>query len=135
MFVKTLDVIIYPMIILEIKTRVLLLIVHVQNLLNKWVKSVIYLRNFNLELIDKLIMLGKKQLDDAQYNDALNSFEQAILLNQNDPDLWNFKGVTLRSLGRYDEAVECFNRSLKIDPRDKNTSWLNYQNSIAATPK
>jgi Flp pilus assembly protein TadD len=67
-------------------------------------------------------MLGKKQLDDAQYNDALNSFEQAILLNQNDPDLWNFKGVTLRSLGRYDEAVECFNRSLKIDPRDKNTS-------------
>jgi len=83
---------------------------------------VIYLRNFNLELIDKLIMLGKKQLDDGQYNDALNSFEQAILLNQNDPDLWNFKGVTLRSLGRYDEAVECFNRSLKIDPRDKNTS-------------
>jgi Flp pilus assembly protein TadD len=67
-------------------------------------------------------MLVKKQLDDAQYNDALNSFEQAILLNQNDPDLWNFKGVTLRSLGRYDEAVECFNRSLKIDPRDKNTS-------------
>jgi Flp pilus assembly protein TadD len=75
-----------------------------------------------LESIDKLIMLGKKQLDDGQYNDALNSFEQAILLNQNDPDLWNFKGVTLRSLGRYDEAVECFNRSLKIDPRDKNTS-------------
>ena len=75
-----------------------------------------------MELIDKLIMLGKKQLDDGQYDDALNSFEQAILLNQNDPDLWNFKGVTLRSLGRYDEAVECFNRSLKIDPRDKNTS-------------
>ena len=75
-----------------------------------------------MESIDKLIMLGKKQLDDGQYNDALNSFEQAILLNQNNPDLWNFKGVTLRSLGRYDEAVECFNRSLKIDPRDKNTS-------------
>ena len=75
-----------------------------------------------MKSIDKLIILGKKQLDDGQYGDALNSFEQAILLNQNDPDLWNFKGVTLRSLGRYDEAVECFNRSLKIDPRDKNTS-------------
>ena len=75
-----------------------------------------------MESINRLVMLGKKQLDDGQYNDALNSFEQAILLNQNDPDLWNFKGVTLRSLGRYDEAVECFNRSLKIDPRDKNTS-------------
>jgi len=31
-------------------------------------------------------------------------------------------GVTLRSLGRYDEAVDCFNKSLKIDPRDKDSS-------------
>tara|TARA_Y100000310_G_scaffold68891_1_gene64211 strand:- start:161 stop:298 length:138 start_codon:yes stop_codon:yes gene_type:complete len=45
-----------------------------------------------------------------------------MLLNQNDPDLWNLKGITLRSLGRYDEAVECFNKSLEIDPRDKNAS-------------
>ena len=67
-------------------------------------------------------MLGKKQLEDGQYNDALNSFGQAILLNQQDPDLWNLKGVALRSLGRYDEAVLCFNKSLSIDPRDKNAS-------------
>ena len=75
-----------------------------------------------MDSIDELIMLGKKQLEDGNYNDALNSFEQAILLNQKDPDLWNFKGITLRSLGRYDEAIECFNKSLEIDPRDKNTS-------------
>ncbi len=72
--------------------------------------------------IDEVIILGKKQLEDGHYDDALNSFEQAILLNQKDPDLWNFKGIALRSLGRYDEAVECFNKSLEIDPRDKNTS-------------
>ena len=69
-----------------------------------------------------LVMLGKKQLDDGHYDNALNSFEQAILLNQNDPDLWNLKGVALRSLGRYDEAIECFNKSLEIEPRDKNAS-------------
>jgi len=66
--------------------------------------------------------MGKKQLEDGQYENALNSFEQAILLNQNDPDLWNLKGITLRSLGRYNEAIECFNKSLEIDPRDKNSS-------------
>ena len=75
-----------------------------------------------MESVDRLVILGKKQLEDGRYNEALNSFEQSISLNQNDPDLWNLKGITLRSLGRYDEAIECFNKSLEIDPRDKNAS-------------
>jgi len=75
-----------------------------------------------LDSIDELVKMGKKQLEDGQYDDALNLFQKAILLNQNDPDLWNLKGITLRSLGRYNEAIECFNKSLEIDPRDKNAS-------------
>jgi len=75
-----------------------------------------------LESINRLVMLGKKQLEDRLYNDALNSFEQAISLDQKDPDLWNLMGIALRSLGRYNEAIECFNKSLEIDPRDKNAS-------------
>mgnify|MGYP002038931405 FL=1 len=75
-----------------------------------------------MESIDRLIMLGKKQLEDGHYDDALNSFEKAIQINQRDPDLWNLKGIALRSLGRYNEAIECFNKSLTLDPRDKNAS-------------
>ena len=75
-----------------------------------------------MDSIDELIKMGKKQLEDGQYDDALNLFQKAILLNKNDPDLWNLKGITLRSLGRYNEAIECFNKSLEIDPRDKNAS-------------
>ena len=75
-----------------------------------------------MESIDRLVMVGKKQLQEGNYNEALNSFEQAILLNQKEPDLWNLKGVALRSLGRYNEAIKCFNKSLEIDPRDKNAS-------------
>jgi len=66
--------------------------------------------------------MGKKQLEDGQYDEALNLFQRAMSLNQNDPDLWNLKGIALRSLGRYNEAIECFNKSLEIDPRDKNAS-------------
>ena len=72
--------------------------------------------------IDRLIVLGKEQLNRGNYNNALNFFEQAISLDQRDPDLWNLKGIVLRSLGRYDEAISCFNKSLSIDPRDKNAS-------------
>jgi len=75
-----------------------------------------------LDSIDELIKMGKKQLEDGQYDDALNLFQKAILLNINAPDLWNLKGIALRSLGRYNEAIECFNKSLEIDPRDKNAS-------------
>ena len=57
-----------------------------------------------MDSIDELIKMGKKQLEDGQYDDALNLFQKAILLNQNDPDLWNLKGIALRSLGRYNEA-------------------------------
>ena len=77
---------------------------------------------YNLKTIDELSEIGKRQLDNGQYEDALNSFQKAISLKQNDPDLWNMKGIALRSLGRYNEAIECFNKSLEIDPRDKNSS-------------
>ena len=72
--------------------------------------------------ISELLSKGKESLENGQYQEALGHFEQAILLNQNDSELWNFKAVSLRSMGRYDEAIECFNKSLEIDPRDKNAS-------------
>ena len=65
---------------------------------------------------------GKKYLDDGNYNDALSFFDQALALEPNNPDILNLKGVALRSLGRYDEASECYNKSLELDPRDKASS-------------
>ncbi len=72
--------------------------------------------------IQDLVAKGQSFLKDGKFNDALSFFEQALLLNQNDPNLWNNKGIALRILGRYEEAMECFNKSLEIDPRDKNAS-------------
>ena len=72
--------------------------------------------------IDELVEKGKKLLEDTKFEEALACFEQALLLDQNNADLWNHKGIALRSIGRYDEALECFNRSLEIDPRDTTAS-------------
>jgi len=72
--------------------------------------------------IQDLVAKGQSFLEDGKFSDALGFFEQALLLNQDDPNLWNNKGIVLRSLGRYEEAMECFNKSLEIDPRDKNAS-------------
>ena len=70
------------------------------------------------DLVDK----GKRLLEAGKFEEALGFFDQALLLNQNDPELWNHKGVTLRSMGRYDDAIDCFNKSLELDPRDKKAS-------------
>ena len=75
-----------------------------------------------MDEIQNLVTKGQLFLKDGKFNDALDFFEQALLLNQDDPNLWNNKGIVLRSLGRYEEAMECFNKSLEIDPRDKNAS-------------
>ena len=72
--------------------------------------------------INDLVKQGQSLMGDGKFDDALGFFEQALLLNQDDPDLWNYKGVALRSLGRYEESMECFNKSLEIEPRDKFAS-------------
>jgi tetratricopeptide (TPR) repeat protein len=71
---------------------------------------------------EKLIKKGRSLLVEGDFEHALGFFEEALLSNHDDPDLWNYKGIALRSLGRYDEAIICFNLSLKIDPRDRNAS-------------
>jgi len=73
-------------------------------------------------VLNILVLKDKKLLDETKFEDALGFFEQALLLDQSDPELWNYKGVALRSMGRYDESLECFNKSLELDPRDKSAS-------------
>ena len=72
--------------------------------------------------IDELISSGKSFLENGDFDKALSFFEQALLLDTKNPDLWNYKGTALRSLGRYGESMDCFNNSLKLDPRDKFSS-------------
>ena len=72
--------------------------------------------------IDVLIQKGTENLQNGDFENALSFFEQALLLKPDDPDLWNNKGIVLRSLGRYDEASDCYNKSLQLDPRDRASS-------------
>ena len=72
--------------------------------------------------INDLVLQGKSFLESGNFDEALSFFEQAVLLDPKNPDLWNFKGTALRSMGRYAESMECFNNSLKLDPRDKFSS-------------
>ncbi len=71
---------------------------------------------------EELVQTGKKFLTEGKFADALDYFEQSLLSDPTNPNLLNLKGAALRSLGRYDEALECYNKSLELDPRDKDSS-------------
>jgi tetratricopeptide (TPR) repeat protein len=70
----------------------------------------------------ELVQKGDKFVVDGRYEEALLYYEEALAMEPNNPNLLNKKGIALRSLGRYDEAVECFNKSLQISPRDLDAS-------------
>ena len=43
--------------------------------------------------------------------------------------LWNNKGASLDALGRYEEAIDCFDQALHVDPRCA-AAWLNKGGSL-----
>ncbi|MHB8546760.1 MAG: tetratricopeptide repeat protein [Nitrosotalea sp.] len=74
------------------------------------------------ENISDLVKKGIQLIAEGDFEKALSYFDQAIMMQSDNPDLLNKKGIALRCLGRYDEAIECFNKSLQLDPRDLDAS-------------
>lgn len=70
---------------------------------------------------DPIISEARRRIEDLQYEAALQLIEPALAGSKN-PDLWNLKGVALRSMGRDIEANRCFEKALDLDPRDRNSS-------------
>ena len=42
----------------------------------------------------------------------LEFFSESIFLNPNDKDAWNYKDISLHSLGKYRELIKCFDTVL-----------------------
>jgi CHAT domain-containing protein len=51
-----------------------------------------------------------------EYPSAIHSFDQAIRLSPKEPLNWNDKGVALRRLYRFNEAIACFQTAQSLDP-------------------
>jgi len=48
--------------------------------------------------------------------DAVNSFEEGISLNSQDPRAWTGKGYALIEQGKYNLAIQAFDTGIKLDP-------------------
>jgi serine/threonine protein kinase len=60
------------------------------------------------------VALGDAYVAEAQYDLALQAYEQAIALDPNDPLGWSNKAVALEGLGRPWEAADCHERARRL---------------------
>jgi tetratricopeptide (TPR) repeat protein len=60
----------------------------------------------------------------GDYEKADASYDKALELEQNSTDLWNNKGKALANLGRIEDAISCFDKSLAIDTSNPESSTL-----------
>ena len=64
---------------------------------------------------------GNAQLLRGRPKEALDSYERALRVKPNLPEVLALKGEALSAMRRYDEAIELFNRVLAIQPVDAET--------------
>ena len=57
------------------------------------------------------------------FNRSLNASEKSLEKDPKSAYAWFWKGEALRGLGRYQEALEAYNRSLEIGPEKAISSW------------
>jgi serine/threonine protein kinase len=79
------------------------------------------------ELVSKLNELYSSQ----EFLDGIALARRAQSLHGKSPLFLNFEGICLSDLGRYDEAVECFDRALRDAPRWVNL-WANKGRALRA---
>jgi tetratricopeptide (TPR) repeat protein len=64
---------------------------------------------------------GNAQLLRGRPKEALDSYERALRVKPDLPEVLALKGEALSGMGRYDEAIELFNRVLAVHPADAET--------------
>lgn len=65
-----------------------------------------------------LLHRGMDKVKQKKFEEALEFFEQVLSKNQDIPEAWNNKAVSLYGLGRIDEALQSYDRCLAIDPEN-----------------
>lgn len=53
---------------------------------------------------------------ESRYQDALNSYREAIKLKSDDPEIWINQAITLRQLQQFDAAIASHDKALVLDP-------------------
>jgi tetratricopeptide (TPR) repeat protein len=60
----------------------------------------------------------------ARYNESLEYFDEALVLDPDFSEAWVAKAVALHNMKQYGEAIRCYDKALALAPRDAGTWHL-----------
>ncbi|PWR75709.1 tetratricopeptide repeat protein [Methanospirillum stamsii] len=71
-----------------------------------------------------LVTLGIDLSNSGRYNESVDAYNQALILEPGNSSLWNLKGSVLQKLEKYEEAIRAYNQALSID-HENIDAWNN----------
>jgi tetratricopeptide (TPR) repeat protein len=84
----------------------------------------------DLDLKQRLLaQLGLLQAACKQFSYSLHTFDRSLQIKPDDASVWNNRGIVLRNLGRYEDAIISYDRCLQIKPDDA-LAWSNRGNAL-----
>ncbi len=60
--------------------------------------------------------IGNAYYKSEKYQEAIESYKQALRIDPNDIEAHNNLGATYGNSGKYEEAIESFKQAIRIDP-------------------
>ena len=76
----------------------------------------IWLRSGNKE-VDRLMAIGISEMNNADYDGALDAFTQMVRLAPDFAEGWNKRATTLYLMGRYQDSIKDIDKVLALEPR------------------
>jgi tetratricopeptide (TPR) repeat protein len=70
----------------------------------------------NSTFVSELIQKGNMLFNKSKYEEAVQSYDQVLVMDPRSIDALNGKGLAFNNLGRYEEAITWFDKAIKIDP-------------------
>ncbi len=62
------------------------------------------------------VQLGNKYFDNNNLMEAIDAYDKALALDDNDPDVLTDQGIMYRRVGWFDKAIKSFTKANQIDP-------------------
>ena len=83
-------------------------------------QKTVYVEAASIADLESIVNKCRQYFGKGEFKLVMDCLQEAINRHPNNPDLWNYKGIVLDKLSRYNEAVSCFDIAIMLNPKSTN---------------